>query len=169
MRYVHEQGLTAKREIRVGTKGGVIVPRLEADGRVSVDMGAPRFEPHAIPFEAPARRPTYGSTSAVVRSRSARCRWATRMPCSSSPTWTRRRWGREGPQIETHPRFPQRVNAGYAQVLDRGHLRLRVCERGAGETLACGTGACAAVVAGIQRGLLDARVTVTTRGGDLSI
>jgi diaminopimelate epimerase len=75
----------------------------------------------------------------------------------------------EGALIERHVRFPRRVNAGFVQVVDRAHIRLRVFERGAGETLACGTGACAAVVAGIQRGLLDARVRVTTRGGDLSI
>jgi len=75
----------------------------------------------------------------------------------------------DGPAIESHPRFPRRVNAGFMQVLDRGHIKLRVYERGAGETLACGTGACAAVVAGVQRGLLGARVRVTTRGGDLNI
>ena len=75
----------------------------------------------------------------------------------------------DGPLIEAHPRFPKRVNAGFMQIVDRGHIRLRVYERGAGETLACGTGACAAVVAGVQRGLLDARVRVTTRGGDLVI
>ena len=75
----------------------------------------------------------------------------------------------QGALIEKHPRFPQRVNAGYMQIVNRGHIRLRVYERGAGETLACGTGACAAAVAGIARGLLDARVTVTTRGGDLGI
>jgi diaminopimelate epimerase len=169
VRYVHEKGLTAKREIRVGTKGGVIVPRLEADGRVSVDMGVPRFEPHEIPFEAPARQPTYrlevGGRAVEVSVLSMGNPHAVQFVADvdAAPV------GTEGPQIETHPRFPQRVNAGYAQALDRGHLRLRVWERGAGETLACGTGACAAVVAGIQRGLLDARVTVATRGGDLSI
>jgi diaminopimelate epimerase len=76
---------------------------------------------------------------------------------------------RDGPLIEAHPRFPKRVNAGFMQVASRTHIKLRVYERGAGETLACGTGACAAVVAGVQRGLLDARVRVTTHGGDLGI
>jgi diaminopimelate epimerase len=90
------------------------------------------------------------------------------MWCSSSTTWSGRP-STQGPLIEHHPAFPQRVNAGYAQVVSRGHLRLRVWERGAGETLACGTGACAAVVAGIRRGLLDGDVRVTTRGGDLRI
>ncbi len=169
VRYVHEKGLTSKTEIRVGTKGGVIAPRLEADGRVTVDMGVPRFEPRDIPFDAPAREPTYpldvGGRTVEVSALSMGNPHAVQLVAdvARAPVAT------EGPLIEAHPRFPQRVNAGYAQVVDRAHLRLRVWERGAGETLACGTGACAAVVVGIQRGLLDARVTVTTRGGDLSI
>ena len=169
VRYVHEKGLTAKAEIRVGTKGGIIAPRLEADGRVTVDMGVPRFEPRAIPLDAPALQPTYaldvGGRTVEVSALSMGNPHAVQFvpDLDGAPVAT------EGPRIESHPRFPQRVNAGYAQVVDRGHIRLRVWERGAGETLACGTGACAAVVAGIRRGFLDSRVTVTTRGGDLSI
>ena len=148
----------------------MIVPRLEADGQVTVDMGVPEFEPARIPFEAPRRAPTYPlEVGGSERRDQRRCRWAIRTRCRSSPTSIRRRCRPKAPLIERHARFPQRVNAGYAQVVDRSHIRLRVFERGAGETLACGTGACAAVVAGIQRGLLDARVTVTTRGGELSI
>jgi diaminopimelate epimerase len=169
VRYVHEKGLTTKREIRVGTPGGVIVPRLETDGQVTVDMGVPVFDPPKIPFEAPERALTY--TLEVVEKTIAISALSMGNPhavqiveeVDTAPVAS------EGPLLERHPRFPQRVNAGYMQIVGRGHIRLRVHERGAGETLACGTGACAAVVAGIERGLLEARVTVTTRGGDLGI
>jgi len=169
VRYVRDRGLTDKNEIRVGTLGGVIVPRLEASGEVTVDMGTPEFEPSRIPFQAARRALTYrldvvgkaveisvlsmGNPHAVQVVADVE-----RAPVAS-----------EGAVIEVHPCFPQRVNAGYMQVVSRKHIRLRVFERGAGETLACGTGACAAVVAGNLRGMLDTRVKVTTRGGDLSI
>src|SRR3990172_9536287 len=169
VRYVREHGLTGKSEIRVGTQGGVIVPRLEADGQVTVDMGVPEFEPARIPFAAARRALTYplevgGAVVEIsVVSMGNPHAVQTAADIESAPVLT------EGAQIEVHPRFPERVNAGYMQVMNRSHIRLRVFERGAGETLACGSGACAAVVAGIQRGLLERRVTVTTRGGDLSI
>ena len=169
VRYVREHGLTGKSEIRVGTQGGVIVPRLEADGQVTVDMGVPEFEPARIPFAAARRALTYplevgGAVVEIsVVSMGNPHAVQTAADIESAPVLT------EGAQIEVHPRFPERVNAGYMQVMNRSHIRLRVFERGAGETLACGTGACAAVVAGIQRGLLERCVTVTTRGGDLSI
>jgi diaminopimelate epimerase len=169
VRYVHDHGLTKATEIRVGTASGVIVPRLEPDGSVTVDMGAPEFEPARIPFEAPRRAPTYtleaGGHGLDISALSMGNPHAVQFVADveAAPVLS------EGPLIERHARFPRRVNAGYAQVVDRAHLKLRVFERGAGETLACGTGACAAVVAGIQRGLLDPRVTVTTRGGKLSI
>ncbi|MDW8323124.1 MAG: diaminopimelate epimerase [Burkholderiales bacterium] len=169
VRFVHEQGLTHKRAIRVETAAGVIEPRLEADGQVTVDMGVPRFEPRDIPFDAPARALTYplavdgesleisalsmGNPHAVV----------VVADVDTAPV------GQLGPRIEGHPRFPARVNAGFMQVIDRRHVRLRVYERGVGETLACGTGACAAAVAGILRGLLDSPVQVSMRGGALSI
>jgi diaminopimelate epimerase len=169
VRYVRDRGLTAKSEIRVGTLGGVIVPRLEADGQVSVDMGVPQFEPSRIPFQAERRALTYalevGGKSVVISALSMGNPHAVQVvhDVDTAPVQA------EGAAIEAHPRFPQRVNAGYMQVVGRSHVKLRVFERGAGETLACGTGACAAAVAGIQRGLLDKRVTVTTRGGDLGI
>ncbi len=169
VRYVRERGLTGKSEIRVGTLGGVIVPRLEADGQVTVDMGVPEFDPPRIPFQAERRAPTYmldvGGKKVEISALSMGNPHAVQLvpDVEHAPVQT------EGAAIEVHLRFPQRVNAGYMQVVSRSHIRLRVFERGAGETLACGTGACAAAVAGIQRGLLDKRVTVTTRGGDLSI
>ncbi|MGE0556763.1 MAG: diaminopimelate epimerase [Burkholderiales bacterium] len=169
VRYVHERGLTAKTAIRVGTRGGVIEPRLEADGQVTVNMGVPQFEPARIPFEAPRQALLYDlavdKKMIKINALSMGNPHAVQVVdnIDTAPV------ANEGPLIEAHPRFPQRVNAGYMQVVDRSHIRLRVYERGAGETLACGTGACAAVVAGIRGGLLDARVTVSTRGGDLVI
>ena len=169
VRFVRDAGLTDKREIRVGTLAGVIVPRLEADGQVTVDMGVPEFEPARIPFQAERRALTYvldvGGKAVAISALSMGNPHAVQVVADveSAPVLT------EGPALENHARFPQRVNAGYMQVIDRTHIKLRVYERGAGETLACGTGACAAVVSGIQRGLLDNRVTVTTRGGNLGI
>ncbi len=169
VRYVHDHGLTAATEIRVGTVSGVIVPRLEKDGSVTVNMGAPEFEPARIPFDAPQRAPTYalqaGAHRVEINALSMGNPHAVQFVADvdTAPV------AAEGALIERHARFPKRVNAGFVQVVDRTQIKLRVFERGAGETLACGTGACAAVVAGIQRGLLDARVTVATRGGKLSI
>jgi diaminopimelate epimerase len=169
VRFVRDQGLTDKTIIRVGTTSGVIEPRLESDGRVTVDMGVPRFEPAEIPFVAPRREATYslavGGETREIQALSMGNPHAVQFV----PDVARAPVTAEGPLIEHHARFPQRVNAGYAQVLDRSHVSLRVWERGAGETLACGTGACAAAVAGILRGLLDASVTLTTRGGDLGV
>ena len=170
VRYVHERGLTQKKEIRVGTKGGVIVPRLEADGQVTVDMGIPQFEPTAVPFHAPARALTYElelpgkvvEVSVLSMGNPHAVQIVSDVETAAVET--------QGPQIERHARFPRRVNAGFVQIVDRRRVRLRVYERGAGETLACGTGACAAVVACITRGVLDwERVTVETRGGELSV
>ena len=169
VRFVREHGLTDKTEIRVGTQSGVIVPKLEADGRVTVDMGVPQFEPARIPFFAERRALTYqldvGGTAIEISALSMGNPHAVQVvkDVDAAPVRT------QGPAIEAHARFPQRVNAGYMQIIDRGRIKLRVYERGAGETLACGTGACAAVVAGIQRNLLDDSVVVATRGGDLGI
>jgi len=169
LRFVLEKGLTTKREIRVQTLSGVIVPRLEADGQVTVDMGEPIFEPARVPFIAERRAATYAlevdGQSVQISVLSMGNPHAVQVvdDVDLAPVAT------QGPRIEHHPRFPQRVNAGYVQVIDRDRIRLRVFERGAGETLACGTGACAAVVAGIQRGLLDRAVRVETRGGLLTI
>ncbi len=169
VKFVRDQGLTEKREIRVETKNGLIVPRLEADGQVTVNMGAPRFAPADVPFTggtgAVAEPLDVDGTVVQVSVLSMGNPHAAQVVADvdAAPVAT------QGPRIEHHPRFPQRVNAGYIEVVDRVTIRLRVWERGAGETLACGTGACAAVVAGIRRGLLDARVTVRTRGGVLTI
>jgi diaminopimelate epimerase len=174
VRFVHDKGLTKKKEIRVETLSGVIVPRLEADQQVSVDMGAPIFEPERAPFDARGLQPVQGgkrwllevaghTVQVAVLSMGNPHAVQTVADVDSAPVTT------EGPLIERHPRFPRRVNAGYMQVLSRSRIRLRVWERGAGETLACGTGACAAVVAGIREGLLDESVQVDTRGGQLTI
>jgi diaminopimelate epimerase len=157
VKFVHERGLTDKKEITVETLGGTIQPRLEADGEVSVDMGKPsaplleRLNVQGRHIEVTIL--SIGNPHAVQ----------VVPDVASAPVTT------QGPQIEIHPRFPNRVNAGYMQVLDRRSIALRVWERGAGETLACGTGACAAVVAGISRKLLDSPVTVQTRGGTLTV
>lgn len=169
VRYVRDRGLTTKTEIRVGTRAGVIVPRVEPNGEVTVDMGVPEFEPARIPFEAPRRALTYELELAGRRLPISALSMGNPHAVQIVPDIDDAPVASEGPLIERHPRFPRRVNAGYMQVADRAHIRLRVYERGAGETLACGTGACAAVVAGIARGLLDNRVTVTMRGGDLGI
>ena len=169
VRFVRDRKLTDKTRIRVGTLGGVIEPELEADGQVTVNMGVPVFEPMQIPFLAPERALTYhlnvNGKSLIISALSMGNPHAVQEVSETDEAPV----ASDGPVIESHARFPQRVNAGFMQVVGRGHIRLRVYERGAGETLACGTGACAAVVAGIQRGLLDNRVRVTTRGGDLGI
>jgi len=169
VRFVHDKGLTAKPAIRVETASGVIEPQLLASGQVKVNMGAPRFAPAEIPFVAEAEALTYplkvgqhvldiavvsmGNPHAVLRVNDL----------DSAPVDIL------GAAIESHARFPQRVNAGFMQVLTPHDIRLRVYERGAGETLACGTGACAAAVAGIRQGWLQSPVSVHTRGGDLVI
>jgi diaminopimelate epimerase len=169
LRYAHEKRLTQKREIRVGTVGGVIVPRLEADGRVTVDMGRPRFEPQKIPFLAPEQALTYvlvvDGESIEISALSMGNPHAIQIvsDIDDAPVIS------QGALIEKHPRFPRGVNAGFLQVVSRTHGRLRVYERGAGETLACGSGACAAAVAGVMRGLFDSPLTMAMRGGDLGI
>jgi diaminopimelate epimerase len=168
-RYVLDEGLTDKRETRVETASGVIVPRVEDSGQVTVDMGAPRFEPREVPFEAASMQPTYPLRVAGQELEVSVLSMGNPHAVQVVEDVDRAPVATQGPLIENHPAFPKRVNAGYMQVLSRGHIRLRVWERGAGETLACGSGACAGVVAGIRRGLLDADVRVTTRGGDLLI
>ncbi|MDR2625277.1 MAG: diaminopimelate epimerase [Zoogloeaceae bacterium] len=168
-RFVHDNGLTGKREIRVRTVKGIITPRLEADGQVTVDMGAPRFAPAEIPFLADREALTYplalADSTLTVSALSMGNPHVVQVVADvdAAPVAT------QGPLLTTHPRLPQGANAGFLAVQDRGHIRLRVFERGAGETLACGTGACAAVVAGIRLGLLDEAVEVSTRGGSLVI
>jgi len=172
VRYVHERGLTSKKVIKVETVNNVLELRLRDDGRVTVDMNRPVFDLPRVPFEAGGLEPrrvrgyelwpveavdlavlSMGNPHAVQRVDDV----------DTAPVATL------GPRIENHPRFPRRVNAGFMQVISRDEIRLRVHERGAGETLACGTGACAAVVAGIRLGWLDRSVEVRARGGDLLI
>jgi diaminopimelate epimerase len=179
-RYVHDKGLASGDSFRVQTLSGVIEPRLNPDGRVTVDMGAPLFDPTLIPFDAAGLSPhadghwelwhlalgTHADSpkvSVAVLSMGNPHAVQIVADVDAAPVRT------QGPQIEHHPRFPNRVNAGFLQIVDRSHVRLRVWERGAGETLACGTGACAAVVAGIRLGRLDPRVDVATHGGVLTI
>jgi diaminopimelate epimerase len=180
VKFVVEKGLTSARKIKVETLGGIIEPRLEDDGSITVDMGAPVLEPAQVPFDAeglqgqPEGRETLwplvlelaGQREVVqvsVVSMGNPHAVQVVADVDSAPVEL------VGPLIEHHPRFPKRVNAGFMQLLNRQHVKLRVFERGAGETLACGTGACAAVVAGIRRGLLDSPVRVDARGGQLSI
>ncbi|MEN3371936.1 diaminopimelate epimerase [Dechloromonas sp. ZS-1] len=169
VRFVHEQGLTEKREIRVETKKGLITPRLEANGLVTVDMGEPRFLPADIPFlhdeDVIIHLLDVADETLEISVVSMGNPHAVQVVDSvdTAPV------AEHGPLIERHARFPQRVNAGFMQIVDQHAIKLRVFERGSGETLACGTGACAAAVAGIRRGLLASPVRVTTRGGDLTI
>ncbi len=176
--FVHERGLSSKSRLRVKTMKGVIEPERAPDGRITVDMGAPVFEAEQLPFDTQGLVPqadghwhswplaladtgvtvwiaavSMGNPHAVQRV----------VDVDTAPIET------QGPLVQQHPRFARHVNAGYMQIVNRGQIRLRVYERGVGETLACGSGACAAVVAGIRWGLLDASVDVHTRGGVLTI
>ncbi|MFJ2548015.1 diaminopimelate epimerase [Pseudomonas sp. NPDC087612] len=168
-RFVLDKRLTAKKRIRVETKGGIIELDVRNDGQISVDMGPPRLVPAEIPFDAPAQALSYplevagrnvelfavsmGNPHAVLRVDDI----------NAAPVHEL------GAQIEHHPRFPQRVNVGFIQVIDRHRAQLRVWERGAGETQACGTGACAAAVAAISQGWMDSPLLIDLPGGRLSI
>ena len=180
VKFVSEKGLSNKDSIRVETMAGVISPRLERDGSITVDMGAPVLEPTLVPFDAAGLDGVAQGNDTV---------WPLDLALPGNDTTVlvsvvsmgnphavqvvddvdAQELEQSGPLIEHHPRFPRRVNAGYMQIVDRQHVKLRVFERGAGETLACGTGACAAAVAGILRGLLDSPVRISARGGELSI
>jgi diaminopimelate epimerase len=180
VKFVAEKGLTTARQIAVQTMAGIIAPRLEDDGSITVDMGAPILEPAQVPF---ASEGLQGQAQAedtlwplLLELGGQRETVLISVVSMGNPHAVQVVADVEtapvelmGPLIEHHGRFPKRVNAGFMQVLTRQHLKLRVFERGAGETLACGTGACAAVVAGIRRGLLDSPVRVDARGGQLSI
>ena len=182
VRFVREKGLTAKDDITVKTQGGIIKLRMNADARVTVNMGAPVFALPQVPFEPDAAQavatggdwpvwqlqPREGSEQsalpvAVLSMGNPHAVQFVAGDVDDAPV------GSVGPWVESHPAFPKRVNAGFLQVVGRQQARIRVYERGSGETLACGTGACAAVVAGIRLGLLDGRVDVQARGGMLTI
>ena len=167
--FVRDKGYTQAKRIRVETAGGIIVPEVRENGEVTVDMGEPRFKPEDIPFvggnvDVVQPLDVAGETVSIsVVSMGNPHAVQVVSDVEHAPL------SAQGPLLEHHARFPQRVNAGYMQVMDRANIRLRVWERGAGETLACGTGACAAVVTGIRRGLVDSPVRVETRGGSLTI
>jgi diaminopimelate epimerase len=176
VKFVHDEHLTEKPKIRVETLGGIIAPQLEPSGEVTVDMGPPVFDPASVPFDAHGLEPSaagratlwpltvHGRVVMVSVLSMGNPHAVQQVAAVDDAPVTK-----DGPVIENHARFPNRVNAGFMQVVDRHTIRLRVWERGAGETLACGTGACAAAVAGIRRGLLDTPVRVDTRGGRLTI
>ncbi|RKF44566.1 diaminopimelate epimerase [Paraburkholderia fungorum] len=176
VKFVRDRGLTDKRSVRVQVQNGTILLTMQENGEVLVDMGAPVFEPERVPFATKGiegRRE--GADTLWPLEVNGATRWISVVSMGNPhavqvvddvedfPVLV------EGPVIERHARFPQRVNAGFMQIVGRSEVKLRVYERGAGETLACGTGACAAVAAGIRRGLLDAPVLVHTHGGKLTI
>lgn len=168
-RFVHDVGLTDKSEIRVETQKGIIAPRLEADGNVTVDMGLPRFLPKEIPFIHDEDVVIYSLDVADETLEISVVSMGNPHAVQVVDNVDHAPVADHGPLIENHSQFPQRVNAGFMQIIDTHSIRLRVFERGSGETLACGTGACAAAVTGIRRGLLASPVKVSTRGGDLNI
>ena len=176
VRFVRERGLSDKKTLVVETMNRRLELSMQADGRVAVDMGPPEFEPMRVPFDSAGLTPRLeggleiwplplgdGTVEVAVVSMGNPHAVQLVADVDAAPV------GSVGPQVAGHARFPQQVNAGFMQIVDRGSIRLRVYERGAGETLACGTGACAAVAAGIRRGRLDARVDVETRGGRLTV
>lgn len=176
VKFVHGKGLTAKRAIRVQTMKGIIEPRLEEDGLITVNMGSPYLQESEVPFvteglsprqEAAARLwslpDPLGAVEVCVLSMGNPHAVQIVADVDNAPVLE------QGTRLEVHPRFPQKVNVGFMQVCSPQQIRLRVFERGAGETLACGTGACAAVVSGILRGVLQSPVKVQARGGELSI
>lgn len=176
MKYVSDYGLTEKTSIRVETMTGVITPSLQADGRVTVDMGAPMTTPAQVPFDTSGLTPRTVCDEALWPLEvAARTVWIGALSMGN-PHAVQEVEDVEtaavlldGPRIESHARFAKRVNAGFMQIVERNFIRLRVFERGAGETLACGSGACAAVVSGMRRGALDSPVTVAMHGGMLTV
>ncbi len=174
--FVRDKGLTDKRTLRVQTMNNLLELRLQPDGGVTVDMNAPVFELPRIPFQAAGARPRRMGQADLWPLNLDGDRVQVAVLSMGNPHAVQvvddvdaAPVGRHGPLTEHHTSFPRKVNAGFMQIVSRSHIKLRVHERDAGETLACGTGACAAVVAGIRMGLLDARVDVDTRGGRLSI
>ncbi len=168
-RFVRLKGLINKYSISVSTKKGKMILNIEDDGEVTVNMGVPEFEPNKIPFKAKQKEKTYimraGDNTlfcgAVSMGNPHVVTVVDDVDTAEVETL--------GPLLESHERFPERVNAGFMQVMSRDHIRLRVYERGAGETQACGSGACAAVAVGILQGLLDENVKVSLPGGELRI
>lgn len=167
--FVRERRLTGKSVIKVETAGGLIELRVQQDEQVSVDMGAPRLEPAQVPFVADARAVTYPIEVAGQNYEISSVSMGNPHGVLVVDNVKTAPVAEIGPILEKHPRFPARVNVGFMQVVSRNEINLRVFERGVGETLACGTGACGAVVSGRLRGLLDEKVKVNLPGGSLSI
>ncbi len=169
VRYVHDKALSEKQSIRVETASGIIEPSLNADGAVTVDMAKPLFDPVDIPMLMPHRKPAYAITVNDERIEIGALSMGNGHAVQIVDDVDAAPVASQGPMIENHELFPDRANASYMQIMDRHNIRLRVWERGVGETLACGTGACAAAVTGIRWGLIDSPVSVHTRGGELQI
>ena len=168
-RFVYEQQLTYKTKIRVQTKSGIVEPELGANGWVRVNMGQPKFLPEQIPFQAEKTQDLYSLQLKDTELEIDVVNMGNPHAVTLVDDVLTADVATIGPQVESHERFPERVNAGFLQVISRNKARLRVYERGVGETLACGTGACAAVVSGIRRGLLDSNVDIELAGGILNI
>jgi diaminopimelate epimerase len=169
MQFVHERGLTQKATLQVETAGGPLQLSRAADGQVTVDMGIPRLEPTEIPFVATARDVTYPFEVNNISLKIAAISMGNPHAVLLVDAVDRAPVAELGPVIERHPRFPERVNVGFMEIVDADTIRLRVYERGAGETLACGSGACAAVVAGRLQERLSAHVKVLLNGGELVV
>ncbi len=167
--FVRDKGLTDANRIPVQTPAGRIELVIQDDGRITVDMGVPRLEPEDIPFQATVRAPVYALSVAGETIEFGAVSLGNPHAVLTVPHVDTAPVEKLGPQIEAHPRFPNHVNAGFMEIVNRGRIRLRVFERGVGETLACGSGACAAVVVGRIRHALDETVNVELRGGDLVV
>lgn len=168
-RFVSDRGMTNNRSIRVNTRNGLITLVLQDDGQVMVEMGVPVFEPAGVPFLADAQAPFYDLDVAGARYPVGAASIGNPHVLLQVDDVDTAEVERLGPLIENHERFPRRVNVGFMQLIDRQHLRLRVFERGVGETRACGSGACAAVAIAHRQGLLDKTASVTLPGGELKI
>lgn len=168
-RFVKDQGLTNKQRIEVETLGGPLSLQIETNGQVTVNMGVPQFTPEAIPFVADSPATVYNLTIGEQTVQVAALALGNPHAVMQVEEVEKAPVQHLGPLLESHPRFPKRVNVGFMQIVDRSHMKLRVYERGAGETLACGSGACAAAVAAQRLGLVEQRVRVQLRGGELSI
>ncbi|MBD2857411.1 diaminopimelate epimerase [Spongiibacter sp. KMU-158] len=168
-RFVRDKRLTGKQKIKVETLAGIIELELTPNRHVRVDMGEPILDPKRIPFTADQQAQTYALEADGQQLQVGAVSMGNPHVVLNVEDTTSAPVDHLGAILESHPRFPQRVNVGFMQVLDRQHIRLRVFERGVGETLACGTGACAAVVAGITQGKLDETVSVKLPGGELEI
>lgn len=169
VKFVHEKGLSGKRKIDVETARGLITLSLQDDGQITVNMGAPDFTPAHIPFIADHIDESYRLDAGNEQVNICALSMGNPHAVQIVDDLDRAPVASQGPKIQSHPRFPQGVNAGFMQIINAHHVRLRVYERGSGETLACGSGACAAAVSGIKLGLLQSPVRVSMRGGELNI